>query len=60
MGIEGMCVGETRLVRIPPELAFDDPQKRFKKKPVKTGSVGEIQTFREMPFPHLGNEAAGI
>eukprot|EP00299_Pterocystis_sp_00344_P009121 c3722_g1_i2.p2 GENE.c3722_g1_i2~~c3722_g1_i2.p2 ORF type:complete len:103 (+),score=27.20 c3722_g1_i2:302-610(+) len=38
-GIVGMCVGETRRVVIPPELAFDNPQLHFAKKPVENGAT---------------------
>ncbi|EKX53065.1 hypothetical protein GUITHDRAFT_150514 [Guillardia theta CCMP2712] len=40
-GIKGQCVGETRIVRMPPHTAFDDPLKRFKSKPVPIGSTVE-------------------
>mmetsp|Transcript_1938 Transcript_1938/g.3519 ORF Transcript_1938/g.3519 Transcript_1938/m.3519 type:complete len:200 (+) Transcript_1938:69-668(+) len=43
VGMEGMCVGETRVLLIPPHLAFDDPTKRFSRKPVKAGSTVRYQ-----------------
>jgi hypothetical protein len=38
-GMVGMCKGEVRLFRFAPHVAFDDPNKRFSRKPVKTGAL---------------------
>jgi hypothetical protein len=38
-GMVGMCKGEVRMFRFAPHVAFDDPNKRFSRKPVKTGAL---------------------
>mmetsp|Transcript_14766 Transcript_14766/g.27827 ORF Transcript_14766/g.27827 Transcript_14766/m.27827 type:complete len:219 (-) Transcript_14766:70-726(-) len=38
-GMLGQCLGETRIITIPPELGFDHPEMNFKNKPVPDGST---------------------
>ena len=39
LGIAGMCVGATHSITIPPHLAYDNPKKNSKSKPVPAGAT---------------------
>ena len=60
MGIVGMCVGATHSISIPPHLAYDNPRKNFKNKPVPAGATVryEITLLKIAPRPSIWKAAS--
>ncbi len=51
-GMIGQCLEETRVVKMPARLAFDDPNKRFSNPPVPRGTTVNYQiTIHEVLRP---------